>query len=453
MKKKDINVLIIEDSKLESDLIQDFMKVELRKRGFHPKIRATSTEVDSYQALSQNEHDIVIFDIDLDKREAGLDLLKKFSKKIPFPVMSSCRQSHKVVEKAYQLDCKHFLNKPIKQSKVSYLIANYKRERISKDLFHVIKSKYITRDEETLNELYKIISCENAHIFGPTGVGKQVVAELIHEIHKSDSEPFVERNCSSVTDSLAESFLFGHKKGAFTGANDDRKGIFELANDGTVFLDEIDKTSKSFQSKLLKVVEKKEVVRVGCEISRPVNFSLVTASSTDLNLLTENGGFLPDLWERLQGEVIHLRSLKDRPLDIELQIQHFIRTHESGRLFIISNEASYFLTNYHWPGNTRELKNVIDKFQRKNIKILKLENLKFLQNKSIRQKYNLIGHQILKAVEKQGLKKVVDQISKEVIHHFFTRNQEKKRPTMRQLDISSDTLYKHLREIKEEVSS
>ena len=451
MQNQSISILIIEDSRLESDLMQDLIKIEFRKGGFSPKVFSTSTETDSYKALSQTTYDVVIFDIDLDRRGAGLDLLEIFHKKVHFPIISSCRQSDAVVKRAYSLGCEHFLHKPVKQSKVAYLVSSYKKKRMFKDLLRVIKSKYITQDEETLSELNKVISSENSHIFGPTGVGKQIVAELIHKIHKSD-KPFVERNCSSVTDSLAESFLFGHKKGAFTGANDDRKGIFELAEGGTVFLDEIDKTSKSFQSKLLKVIEKKEVVKVGCEIPKSVDFSLVTASSRDINSLVEEEKFLPDLWERLQSEVINLRPLNERPDDIELQIQSFIRSHESGRLFIISSEAKHFLKSYHWPGNSRELKNVIDRLQRKNITVLKLDDLKFLQSKSIKQKYDLTNHQILKAVERDGLKSVIDQISKEVIHHFFNRNQEKKRPTIRQLDISSNTLYRHLKEMGKEVN-
>ena len=448
MKDKRTNILVIEDSKLESDLIQDLMKMELRKHGFTPQMRVASTEAEAYKSLSERDFDIVIFDIDLDRRGAGLDLLEIFSNKVHFPIISSCRQSDEVVKRAYELGCEHFLKKPTKESKVAHLIFNYKNKRGSKDLLYKIKSKYISQDEETLSELSKVISSESSHIFGPTGVGKQVVAELIHEIHKED-KPFIERNCSSVTDSLSESFLFGHKKGAFTGADSDRKGIFELASGGTVFLDEIDKTSISFQSKLLKVIEQKEVVPVGYDEPKPVSFSLVTASSRNIGQLVEEGLFLPDLWERLQNEIINLKPLQERTQDIDLQIKNFIRNHESGRLFIISEEAKNFLNQYHWPGNTRELKNTIDKLQRKNITILRLKDLSFLQTRSIKNKYNLVTRPILKSAEEKGLKEVLNQISKEVIHHFYSMNQEKKRATIRQLGISSDTLYKHLKDIGE----
>ena len=446
LKNKVVNVHIIEDSKLDSELIQDLIKVELRKCGLTPKVSATSKETSSYNALNQNHYDIVVFDIDLDRRMAGLDLLGMFTKKVQFPIISSCRESDDIVKKAYSLGCEHFLNKPIKQSKIAHLVDQYTKQINSKSLLRVIKSRYMTQDEETLSELNKVTSSKNSHLFGPTGVGKQIVAELIHHIHYGNSSPFVEKNCSSITESLAESFLFGHEKGAFTGANNQRKGIFELAKGGTVFLDEIDKTSKSFQAKLLKVIEKKEIQRVGSEKSIPVDFSLVTASSTDLNLLVENDKFLPDLWERLQVEVIHLKPLRERPLDIELQMQNFIRIHESGRLFVISEEAHKFLMSYHWPGNTRELKNVVDSLQRKNIKILELKDLKFLQKKSIRQQYGLVNQPILQAMEQNGLKNVINQICREAVHHFFTQNDGKRRITMRQLEISSDTLYRHLKE-------
>ena len=450
LNQREVSVLVIEDSWLESSLIKDYLQLELKKSGFDPVIEGTATEAESYKALSQKKYDIVIFDIDLDRRGAGLDLLERFASKISFPIISSCRQANESVTKAYNFGCEHFLQKPVKESKIENLIADFKRKTSSKDLLRNIRSKYITQDETTIAELKKIISCSNlaTHISGPTGVGKQIVAELIHENHCGKNKPFIERNCSSVSEHLADSFLFGHKKGSFTGATEDRKGIFELADGGTVFLDEIDKTSKSFQAKLLKVIEQKEIVQIGSEKVKSVEFSLVTASSAEINALVEKGDFLPDLWERLQGEVICLSPLCERPLDIEYQVQHFIRTHESGRLFVISSDAQGFLNDYHWPGNTRELRNLVDRFQKRNTKFLELEDLKFLQQKAIRQKYNLVNSHILKAADRDGLTTTLENISKEIIHHYFIQNKNKKRPTMRQLEISSNTLYKYLREMK-----
>lgn len=451
---KSVSALVIEDSWLESNLIKDFLQIELKKNGFDPLIDSAESEAESYKALSKKNYDIVIFDIDLDRRGAGLDLLDRFSSKITFPIISSCRQSNESVTKAYNSGCAHFLQKPVKESKIENMVAEFKKKTAAKDLIRTIRSKYITQDEATLTELSKIVSCSGlaTHLFGPTGVGKQVVAELIHETHKGSSLPFIERNCSSISESLADSFLFGHKKGSFTGATEDRKGIFELANGGTVFLDEIDKTSKVFQAKLLKVIEQKQIVHVGSEKTKDVEFSLVTASSTDINSLVESGDFLPDLWERLQGEVVHLTPLRERPQDIRFQLQHFIRTHDSGRLFVISEKAQEFLDSYPWPGNTRELKSLVDRFQKRNIRFLELSDLKFLEQKAIRQKYSLATLQILKMADKEGLPATIEALTREVIEHYYLKNNKKKRPTIRQLGISTNTIYKYLSDFEKESS-
>lgn len=452
---KEVRALVIEDSWLEASLIKDYLQIELKKNGFDPSIDSAETEKESYKALSKNDYDIVVFDIDLDRRGAGLDLLDRFSSKITLPVISSARQSSQSVTKAYKSGCAHFLQKPVKESKIETIVSEFKKKTASRDITRLIQSKYITQDIETINELTKIISCgnTNTHITGPTGVGKQVVAELIHEINKSSNLPFIERNCSSVSESLADSFLFGHKKGSFTGASEDRKGIFELANGGTIFLDEIDKTPKAFQAKLLKVIEQKEIIAVGADIPKKVEFTLITASSSDLNSLVEKDLFLPDLWERLQGEVIHLKGLSERPKDIGHQLNHFIRTHSSGRLFVISDEAQDFLNRYSWPGNTRELKSLVDRFQKKNVKLLEMSDLKFLEQKIIKQQYGLLNPQILKIAETDGLASALEEISREVIQYFYQQNHQKKRPTIRQLGISPHTLYKYLSESKKEAGN
>lgn len=390
-----------------------------------------------------------MFDIDLDRRGAGFQLLERFSKNIPFSVISSCRQSEEAIALGYKHGCEHFLQKPIKEKNIKLLVENFRKKIEHKDLISLIKSKYITDDSFTTSELKKILTCSDlsTHLTGPTGVGKQVVAELIHETHRN-SAPFIERNCSSFSDTLADSLLFGHKAGSFTGATEDRKGVFELANGGTIFLDEIDKTSKSFQAKLLKIIEQKQIVRVGSESTIQVNFHLITASSQNLEKLAETGDFLPDLWERLQGEVIHLPGLSERPQDIEIQLRHFIRTHESGRLFIISKEAQHFLNHYSWPGNTRELKQLVNRFQKKNTKILDLKDIEFLKQKNIRTSNHLLNTNILKSVQGQGLNSTIQTLTKEIVNHYYIKNKMKKRTTMRELEISCRTLYKHLEQIE-----
>jgi len=445
MSIKPIKVLIIEDNWMESEYIETLLNKYLKKHDVTSLIRRTATERESYEALSRERFDLVVFDIDLDDPGAGLRLLKQFSDEIGYSVMSTARQKDEVVELAYKIGCEDYIHKPIKKEKIENLVKDFVNSATQRIKEKLILSKYITQDEYTKKQILKISNVGDATVLlnGPTGVGKQVIAELVHEIHNSDKK-FLEQNCSAIEDSLATSFLFGHMKGSFTGAVKDQTGIFEKAKGGTVFLDEIDKTSVEFQAKLLKVIEQKKVQPIGSDKSIEVDFKLITAASKDLAQMVEDGEFLPDLWERLQGETILLKPLCERPEDISYQLKRFMKAHQSGRLFSVSAKAMKVLSNYDWPGNSRELKNVVDKFQRRKVKVVELEHLGFLRSKSIRDKYKFANTNILKAVKEDGLSKIIEDLTREIIEYSYEQNFKNTRKTLRQLDISTRVFYKHM---------
>jgi len=201
-------------------------------------------------------------------------------------------------------------------------------------------------------------------ISGESGTGKELIARAIHYSSPRNSAPFVPVNCGAIPEDLLESELFGHVKGAFTGATETRAGFFQTADGGTIFLDEISETSLSMQVKLLRVLQDKEVCMVGSTRSRKVDVRILASTNKDLLHLIKSGAFREDLFFRLNVVTIDLPPLRKRGNDILLLAQHFVRqfSETSGKPTPrFSGEALQVLKNYHWPGNVRELENVIQR--------------------------------------------------------------------------------------------
>ncbi|HEY5404367.1 MAG TPA: sigma-54 dependent transcriptional regulator, partial [Pyrinomonadaceae bacterium] len=194
------------------------------------------------------------------------------------------------------------------------------------------------------------------------GTGKELVARAIHNHGARVAAPFVAVNCGALTETLLESELFGHVKGSFTGAINSKRGIFEQAGGGTVFLDEISETSAGLQVKLLRVLQEREVVPVGGTEPIPVGARVIAASNSDLEKLSASGTFRRDLLYRLNVIQLHLPPLRDRRDDIQLLVAHFLRKHApEPKSVALDDKAMRFLTSYFWPGNVRELENVIER--------------------------------------------------------------------------------------------
>jgi DNA-binding NtrC family response regulator len=204
----------------------------------------------------------------------------------------------------------------------------------------------------------------NVLISGESGTGKELVARAVHYGSERSSAPFVPVNCTAIPESLIESELFGHEKGAFTGANVPRAGFFQMADGGTVFLDEIGDASQSLQAKLLRAIQNKEITRVGSSKTIKVNTRIVAATHQDLEVLIRNNLFREDLFYRLSVLDIHIPALREHKEDIPLLIGHFSDNfcREMNREPVgFSDKAIEAMTNYAWPGNVRELENLIHK--------------------------------------------------------------------------------------------
>lgn len=229
-------------------------------------------------------------------------------------------------------------------------------------------SRQIIGRSPAMLDVYKMVARvadANAAILitGDSGTGKELVARAIHRNGARHTQPFVAVNCGALTETLLESEIFGHARGAFTGAIANRRGLFEQAGAGTVFLDEISETSGALQVKLLRVLQEREVTPVGGSGAIGVRARVIAASNTDLERLTQAGGFRRDLWYRLNVINIHLPPLHERGEDIPLLTAHFLRKYsQSGSpVPILSEGALRVLGAYPWPGNVRELENTIER--------------------------------------------------------------------------------------------
>lgn len=215
---------------------------------------------------------------------------------------------------------------------------------------------------ELITKVDQIVQSDSSVLLiGETGVGKELFAEYIHHTSLRQMQPFIKIGLSALPPELLESELFGYEKGAFTSAGNEKKGLFELADSGSIFLDDIDDFPLHLQSKLLRVLESRELMRIGGQISIPINVRLITASKKNLHDLVEKGTFRSDLYYRINVVPIEIPPLRERSEDVPLLIEYFLKKFAPEKTIKIDNQALKKLIFYSWPGNVRELRNVVQR--------------------------------------------------------------------------------------------
>ena len=326
--------------------------------------------------ISNNNLDLVLLDVNL-PTVSGLDVLKEIKKRdsnLPVIVISGYVSTENAIE-AMKEGAYEYITKPFKIERLMLTINKAVGDKESHELLDSAEVEMIpqARDYEIVGkspeivEIAKLIgqvarSDAAVLIFGESGTGKELVARAIHRNSNRTDSPFLSVNCAALTESLLESELFGHEKGAFTGAYARKLGKFELANNGTLFLDEIGDMSLSTQSKLLRALQEQTFERVGGESSIKVNVRVVAATNRSLVSAMKEGKFRVDLFYRLKVVSLYIPPLRERRSDIQILAEHFINQYSymaKKSISGLSDPALEMLNKYHWPGNVRELENNI----------------------------------------------------------------------------------------------
>jgi DNA-binding NtrC family response regulator len=363
------SILVIDDE----PVLQDVLGSLLEGNGFDCHQATTAEE--GLQVLREEEIDVVLLDLMLPDR-SGLDLLpdiKVHDQHLPVVVITAYSSVESAIE-AMRRGAFHYVPKPFKNEEVLHLVrrAAERRALLVENL--QLRSRLdgmgeIVGKSRRIEEVFELMrraapARSNILLVGESGTGKELVARAIHRLSPRGEGPFVPVHTSAIPADLLESTLFGHVKGAFTGAVNNRKGLFEAAHEGTLFLDEVGTISPETQTKLLRVIQEREIRRVGSVDARSVDTRLVAATNTDLWQEVQTGRFREDLYYRLNVISIELPPLRERRDDIALLATHFLRLYveENNReVQGFSAAAMDALSDYRWPGNVRELENAVER--------------------------------------------------------------------------------------------
>ena len=369
MKQK---ILIVEDEAQMCDLLMSFFS----DKGY--KVAAVQNGEDAIARLEEEDFALVITDIKLPGM-SGLELLARLRSEwqdVAVIIMTAFSSISSAVE-AMKLGAEDYIGKPFQLDELAITVDKALERRSLRrevrELRAEVRDRYnfsnIVGRSKPMLQLFDVIRRiaarrdASALIIGSTGTGKELVARAIHYNSDRRDAPFMPINCSAIPETLLESELFGHQKGAFTGAHETRRGLLEEAQGGTVFLDEINTLSQNLQVKLLRVLQERVVRRVGGRENITIDIRLVSASNLDLEEAVKRGEFRQDLFYRLSVVPVRLPDLKDRREDIPLLVNHFLQKFaqqhgEPIRRF--SSEAMRLLMTHAWPGNVRELENAVE---------------------------------------------------------------------------------------------
>ena len=368
----DRRVLIVDDEEILREVLCHLLDSESWASD------AVETGGEALARMREREYGVVLLDLMLPDID-GLDVLEELRKldRPPVAIMLTAYASLDKAVQATKLGAFNFLAKPFKNEELLLAVKNafghYELLEENRRLKSTLQERYgfgnIIGRGEAMRQVFVLIaqvapSRSTVLLLGESGTGKELVARAIHAASGRASAPFVAINCGNIPTDLLESELFGHVRGAFTGATNSKKGLFEAADGGTIFLDEIGTLSMEIQARLLRVIQEREFRRLGGLENIKVDARIIAATNTNLALGVSQGTFREDLYYRLNVIVIKLPALRERPEDIPPLTEHFIRkfsAENQREKLTLDHAAMKILMDYSWPGNVRELENVMER--------------------------------------------------------------------------------------------
>lgn len=425
-----MKILIVEDNKLARLTLIGLL------RG-HEIVEAT-TFSEAEAKLKNEKFELALLDIDLDIKEAGLKLAKSCKKIGLYAIMTTGHIEDEIIEKAYQYGCQDYLVKPISKEALNLTLDRFNSFGSEKRINDLINKNYITNHAPTLKELdlVKRVSLSDKPILinGASGTGKSILAKLIKEACRIPDEQYVELNCAQFSDGLIESELFGHVKGSFTGATENKVGLLQKANNGLIFLDEIHSLSKSAQQKLMKAIEEKTFYPVGSNQIIKSNFRVVCATCDNLLELVEEKKFRPDFYARISHLQIQLYPLKERKEDIIPLIEYYNSKYL--RKISIPDVVKKELQKLEWRNNARDIEALVDYWHINSLGVIKTSDIPesfYLQKLEFKKS---LSKQEMKRITEVGLKDYISELKVQIIEQFLDKNENNKSETAKDLKVT-----------------
>lgn len=365
-------ILVVDDE----ESIREFLEIMLRKEGY--EVTCAEDGQKALDLIKKKSFDLVISDLQMPNL-TGIELLRQvrdINSELLFMMITAFGTTETAVE-AMKLGAYDYITKPFKIDEVRINIANALRSQslevenrsLKKELTKEYSFQNLVGNSEAMHRIYEMIkrvsqTPTNVLVTGESGTGKEMVAKAIHYNGPLKDRPFVTVNCGAIPESLMESEMFGHKKGSFTGAIADKSGLFEVADGGSLFLDEVGELPLTIQVKLLRAIQERVIRRVGGTEDTKVEVRIIAATNRDLEDMVKKGTFRQDLFYRLNVINIRTPGLRERPEDIPLLANHFLKKYNerlAKSIGGISAEAMDMLKKYDYPGNVRELENIIER--------------------------------------------------------------------------------------------
>lgn len=431
-------ILVVDDDLTFSLMLKRF----LEKQKFD--VITSKDAITALHVLKKESFDLILSDYKMPYKDGFefLEDLNEMNLDIPIIFMTSFGDI-KLAVKSIKNGAVDYLTKPINTEDLLVAINNILGKTTKKN---VKTLKVIRGTSEIWNSIEKNIKLVaptdfSVIIYGETGVGKEIIANKIHQSSNRANKPFVTVDCGTLSTELSSSELFGHIKGAFTGAINDKIGLLETANEGTIFLDEIGNLSYDVQVKLLRAIQERRIMKIGSTKNVDLDVRIIVASNDDLKNKVSEGTFREDLFYRLNEYQINIPPLRERNEDILVFAYSFVEqaAQELGKsVQAFDKETELILTNYKWPGNVRELKNVVRRM------VLLTDNDKAISNKSL--PFEIINYKIINNDESSELKLKSQSLEKSIIKETLEKCKFNKSKAAVMLNIDRKTLYSKIKQ-------